>query len=236
MLEDLLIAAEAALNRHMDIVAILVDAGAVWETDQVDELIPTAMSGDRDATLQLLATDAGPRKRTIERSPDQLVRAAEQNSCDAVALLIELGFDVNGRSRTAPLHEAAMRGNLPVIRLLREQPNTRTPEDPAGAESPKRTEASRDAPHASKRSNACKSGCSPAARYRSARSSRTATASSRASTASPMTTTRTRMRRRCRGRSDSSFAEVSDGLIVRMSGYATEQEARDDLAQPTRSE
>ncbi len=36
----------------------------------------------------------------------------------AVALLIELGFDVNARSRTAPLHEAAMRGNLPVIRLL----------------------------------------------------------------------------------------------------------------------
>ncbi len=32
--------------------------------------------------------------------------------------MIELGFDVNARSRTAPLHEAAMRGNLPVIRLL----------------------------------------------------------------------------------------------------------------------
>jgi ketosteroid isomerase-like protein len=56
--------------------------------------------------------------RAIERSPDQLVRAAEQDSYEAVALLIELGFDVNARPRTAPLHEAAMRGNLPVIRLL----------------------------------------------------------------------------------------------------------------------
>ena len=31
-------------------------------------------------------------------------------------------------------------------------------------------------------------------------------------------------------------AEVSDGLIVRMCGYATEQEARDDLARPGSSE
>ena len=61
---------------------------------------------------RLLATDAGLRERAIERCPDQLVRAAEQDSYDAVALLIELGFDVNARSRTAPLHEAAMRGNV----------------------------------------------------------------------------------------------------------------------------
>jgi ketosteroid isomerase-like protein len=109
---------EAALNGHMDIVALLVDAGAAWEHDQVDELIATAMSGDRTAVERLLAADPGLRGRAIERCPDQLVRAAEQDSYEAVSVLIELGFDVNARSRTAPLHEAAMRGNLPVIRLL----------------------------------------------------------------------------------------------------------------------
>jgi ketosteroid isomerase-like protein len=109
---------EAALNGHMDIVSLLVDASASWEHDQVDELVATAMSGDRAAVERLLADDPGLRERAIERCPAQLIRAAEQNNYDAVALLIELGFDVNARSRTAPLHEAAMRGNVAVIQLL----------------------------------------------------------------------------------------------------------------------
>jgi ketosteroid isomerase-like protein len=109
---------EAALAGHMDVVALLVDAGASWEHDQVDELVATAMSGDRGTMERLLAADPGLRLRAIERCPDQLVRAAEQDNYEAVALLIELGFDVNARSRTAPLHEAAMRGNVPVIKLL----------------------------------------------------------------------------------------------------------------------
>jgi ketosteroid isomerase-like protein len=109
---------EAALAGHMDVVSLLVDAGASWDHDQVDELVATAMAGDRAAVERLLAADPGLRQRAIERCRDQLVRAAEQNNYDAVALLIELGFDVNARSRTAPLHEAAMRGNLPVIQLL----------------------------------------------------------------------------------------------------------------------
>jgi hypothetical protein len=310
----------------MDIVAILVDAGAVWEHDQVDELIATAMSGDRDAVQQLLATDAGLREQAIERSPGQLVRAAEQDSYDAVALLIELGFDVNARSRTAPLHEAAMRGNLPVIRLLLEhgadpnlrdtgydatpagwaehhgqpeayavlaaleQPNTRTPEDGADA-----------LPFAG---DAGRAGgpTVPGAAMRTVAAAFTAVSERRfddlaelvapdidwrgiaeADGSIPRCTTREQAIERMQigllagGQvSVSAFvedgnsvlahvhriaddndpdeeqeerprterfvvAEVSDGLIVRMCGYATEQEARDDLldhtpARPGRSE
>jgi len=311
---------EAALNGHMDIVAMLVDAGAVWEHDQVDELIATAMSGDRDAVQRLLATDAGLRERAIERCPDQLVRAAEQDSYDAVALLIELGFDVNARPRTAPLHEAAMRGNLRVIRVLLEHgadpnlrdtgydatpagwaehheqpeayallaplehPNTRTPEDPADA-----------LPSAGDPARAG-GAVVPGAAMRTVAAAFTAVSERRfddlaelvapdidwrgiaeADGSIPRCTTREQAIERMQAGllagghlSVSAFveegnsvlahvhriaddndpqheetlpraerfvvAEVSDGVIVRMCGYATEQEARDDLARPGGSE
>jgi ketosteroid isomerase-like protein len=109
---------EAALAGHIDVVSLLVDAGASWEHDQVDALIAAAMAGDRQAVDRLLAAEPGLRGRAIERHSDLLVRAAEQDNLAAVALLIELGFDVNARPRSAPLHEAAMRGNIEMIRLL----------------------------------------------------------------------------------------------------------------------
>ena len=109
---------EAALAGHMDIVSLLVEAGASWQHDQVDTLVAAAMAGDRGTVKRLLRAAPGLRERAIERRPDQLVRAAGQNNYEAVALLIELGFDVNARPRTAPLHEAAMRGSVSIIRLL----------------------------------------------------------------------------------------------------------------------
>jgi ankyrin repeat protein len=107
---------------------MLVDAGASGERDDVDTLLMMATAGDREAVDRLLAAGPGVRERAIERHPDQLVRAAENNSAEAVALLIELGFDVNAVKRTAALHEAAMRGNLAIIELLLEHgadPNVR---------------------------------------------------------------------------------------------------------------
>ncbi|HEX4720797.1 MAG TPA: ankyrin repeat domain-containing protein, partial [Thermoleophilaceae bacterium] len=86
---------EAALWGHPDVVALLVAAGAAGERDAVDTLVMLATAGDRDGVDRLIAADPGLRERAIERRPDQLVRAAETNRLDAVALLIELGFDVN---------------------------------------------------------------------------------------------------------------------------------------------
>jgi hypothetical protein len=119
---------EAALWGHVEVVSMLLAAGASDERDDVDALLTSAMAGDHDAVDRFLATQPGLRERAVERQPQQLVRAAEKNSLEAVTLLIALGFDVNAVNRTAPLHEAAMRGNMEVIRLLLERgadPNVR---------------------------------------------------------------------------------------------------------------
>ena len=122
---------EAALAGHLDIVALLVEAGAAWEHDEIDTLLAAATGAHRDTVERLLASDPGLRELAIHRRPDQLVRAAGQDSYEGVALLIELGFDVNAGHRTRPLHEAAMRGNLSVIRLLLEHGADPTIRDPS---------------------------------------------------------------------------------------------------------
>jgi Ankyrin repeat len=114
---------EAALHGYPEIVTMLEQAGARNDLDDVDMFVCAATAGDRTRAQQMLHADPALRERARERRPDQLVRAVASNRPPAVALLLELGFDVNAMDRTAPLHmvalhEAAMRGNMEVIRLL----------------------------------------------------------------------------------------------------------------------
>lgn len=76
--------------------------GRRGSSESWDVLIAAAMAGDHTAVERLLAADPGVRQHAIERHSDQLVRAAGQHSYEAVALLIEPGFDVNARARTTP--------------------------------------------------------------------------------------------------------------------------------------
>jgi ankyrin repeat protein len=114
---------EAALRGHQDVVALLERAGARNELDAVDVFVCAATAGDRPRAEEMVRADPRLREQALARRPEQLVRAAARDRLDAVALLIELGFDVNAIDRTTPLHvtalhEAAMRGNMPIIRLL----------------------------------------------------------------------------------------------------------------------
>jgi ankyrin repeat protein len=104
-------------------VALLEQAGARNDLDDVDVFVCAATNGDRERVEEMLRDDPGLRERAVERRPEQLARAAARDRLEAVALLIELGFDVNAIDRTTPLHvtplhEAALRGNMPIIRLL----------------------------------------------------------------------------------------------------------------------
>ena len=70
------------------------------------------MARDRPGAAELRSADAPLVERAIARRPDQLIRGAEQDSRGALKLLIELGFDVNVRCHTAPLHEAERPGDV----------------------------------------------------------------------------------------------------------------------------
>jgi hypothetical protein len=114
---------EAALHGHPEIVAMLDQAGARNDLDDTDVFLCAATAGDRSRAERMLRADPALRERALERRPEQLVRATANDRLDAVALLIELGFDVNAIDRTTPLHvtalhDAARRGNMAVIRLL----------------------------------------------------------------------------------------------------------------------
>lgn len=129
---------EAALVGHLEIVDLLAAAGAQPSGDEVDRFVSICMAGDRARAAELRSGDPTLVERAIARRPNQLIRAAEKDSVAAVELLIELGFDVNAHSRTAPLHEAAMHGNVEMIQLLLDHgadPNVRDGEfgaPPAG--------------------------------------------------------------------------------------------------------
>ena len=115
---------EAMLRGHRECAELLRAAGATSGATPLYTFLQDATEGDRERVERLLADDPTLTDQAIALYPDQLVRAAQRNSVAGVAVLIELGFDVNATNRleryreSAPLHEAAWRGNLAMIELL----------------------------------------------------------------------------------------------------------------------
>ena len=100
---------------------LLVEAGATRpRLDDVDELIAAAVAGRRERSEALIAADATLLERAIARTPGSVITAAEFGRVEAVRLLVRLGFPVNAMDRRSPLHEAAWRGDLPLIETLLE--------------------------------------------------------------------------------------------------------------------
>ena len=91
--------------------------------DDVNSLIAAVLAGDRDTVTRLRAHAPAARARR----PGLMAWAAACRKLDAIALLAELGFDVNARGRLdipleqpwfTPLHEAAQSGDAELARLL----------------------------------------------------------------------------------------------------------------------
>ncbi|WP_280427334.1 ankyrin repeat domain-containing protein [Nocardia brasiliensis] len=102
------------LNGHRDVAEILRAAGASGELEPQDQFVAACLRGDRAAATaapELLA-------RALADTPDLINRAAEHGHRAAVRLLVDLGFDVNHRRRSTPLHEAAWNDDVPMAETL----------------------------------------------------------------------------------------------------------------------
>jgi Ankyrin repeats (many copies) len=114
----------ARLSGYPELSEWLVAAGAAPPAlDEVNSLIAAVLAGDRDTVTRLRAY--APEAR--ERRPGLMAWAAAGGRLEAIALLAELGFDVNARGRLdipleqqwfTPLHQAAEAGDVAMARLL----------------------------------------------------------------------------------------------------------------------
>lgn len=76
------------------------------------------LKGDRSAVDVMRKQDASIVETMVTANPDLMLRAAETGRWDALPLLVELGFPVDGTNGRGPLHHAAGAGKLELTRLL----------------------------------------------------------------------------------------------------------------------
>jgi hypothetical protein len=99
---------------------LLLAAGArPPAADPVDTLLGLCMQGQQEAVRREISGDPELAAAAIERHPGALVDAAGRGNIKGVALLAELGYDVNlRRIGQAALHLAAYAGNRELCELL----------------------------------------------------------------------------------------------------------------------
>ncbi|MEN3360852.1 MAG: hypothetical protein V7637_4834 [Mycobacteriales bacterium] len=116
----------AAVTGHPGVAAELAPDGGL-ELTPADGLIAAALAADRAAVDAILAAAPDAAEAARAQRPGLVVWAAATGRTGAVALLADLGFDINAMSRgdvpveqpwQTALHEAAGDGNVELARLL----------------------------------------------------------------------------------------------------------------------
>ncbi|GLZ41004.1 ankyrin repeat domain-containing protein [Actinokineospora sp. NBRC 105648] len=106
----------AIRSGNTEIADRLRGAGArAVELDDEVLVVAAALRGDADA---LAAAAPGLLQRARDREPLAVLHAAGRGRVRAVRLLVEAGWDVNASARHTALHQAAVRGDLPLVQAL----------------------------------------------------------------------------------------------------------------------
>jgi ankyrin repeat protein len=116
----------AVRNGHREAADLLASVGGHSDRlDEWDQLLGAAYAGDSAAVAHLR------RPGLAAQRPDAMRLAGEQRGIEALALLLDLGYDVNARGQwqTTALHEAALRGDAETCRWLVEHGADRTARD-----------------------------------------------------------------------------------------------------------
>jgi ankyrin repeat protein len=108
--------AEAVYHGHQEIADYLVTKGAKRITLSTRDAFAAACNrADADRARGLVASDPS----LLDDPGELLTSAAEEGRADSVRLLMDLGFDVDGKAgRASPLHCAALAGQLDTVKLL----------------------------------------------------------------------------------------------------------------------
>ncbi|MFI6320106.1 ankyrin repeat domain-containing protein [Nonomuraea sp. NPDC050556] len=102
----------AVMRGHVEVGEILARAGATTALGEMEAFVAACMRGDASAARPELVA------RALAETPCLINRAAEHRQVAAVRVLAGLGFDVNHRRGTTPLHEAAWNDDVETAMAL----------------------------------------------------------------------------------------------------------------------
>ena len=109
----------AVLHGNKEIAELLLEHGAQkTPLSELDDFAAACLGADESRARSLLDQKPELIDRLGRHRAELLQLAAESDKRDAVRLMVKLGFDVNERSRTTALHNAAMTGHLEMVKLL----------------------------------------------------------------------------------------------------------------------
>lgn len=116
------------LIHHGAEVALLRDLYRAERTH--DPFVAASLQADRETIEKMRRADAEIVGRTLAAHPDLMLRAAAGGRWEAIPLLAELGFSIEGKDGRTPLHHAAAGGRLDTMRFLVDRGADTTVSDP----------------------------------------------------------------------------------------------------------